>query len=285
MIKITLPATSANLGPGFDTLGVALDIYNHFYVEKNDSLVIEGTSEEFRSEDNLFYQAYLKALKRKEGLYVRFDCRIPFSRGLGSSATLILGGILAANHLHHLALSMEEIFDIAAAMEGHPDNIAPCLFGGLNASFMEDGKAYTTIIKVDPKFRFTVLIPDFEVSTHEARKVLRQEVSLTDSIFNASHALSLAFALQNGDENILKLSAKDKLHEPYRKALIRDFDQLKEEAFRNHALAFLISGSGSCLLAISLDTMEDKFALSGLKNNWIIRDVRISEGPPRIETI
>lgn len=285
MIKITLPATSANLGPGFDTLGIALNIYNSFYVEKNAALIIEGTLDEFENEDNLFYQAYIKTLKRKEGLYVRFDCNIPFSRGLGSSATLIIGGVLAANHLYNLNLSTEEIFNIATSLEGHPDNIAPCLYGGLTTSFMEEGKAYTTPVEVDKKFRFAVLIPDFKISTNNARKVLKQEISLKDGIFNISHALALAFSLQNGNENILKLSAKDKLHEPYRKTLIADYDNLKEEAFKNNALAFLISGSGSCLLIISLKSMEDKLNLNNLKNNWIVKDVSISKGFPLVEEV
>ena len=142
MIKIRVPATSANMGPGFDTMGIALDIFNIFYAEKSDSLIIENVDEEFKNRDNLFVVAYDKTLATKNlkaDVYVKFETVIPLSRGLGSSSSLVVAGVLAANHLHKLGLSMQEMLNICNEIEGHPDNVAPCLLGGFVTSVVENG--------------------------------------------------------------------------------------------------------------------------------------------------
>lgn len=286
MIAIKVPATSANLGAGFDTLGLALNIYNTFYVEKSENLIIENVEEEFKNRENLFIKAYDKALATKNikaNVYVKFETKIPISRGLGSSSSLIVGGVLAANKLHNLNLSMQEMFELCNSIEGHPDNIAPCLFGGFTSSMINLEKPYTKNISVDDKFKFTVLIPNFEVKTSEARAVLPQKIKVADAVFSLSRAIAFAFALQDGDEEKLKISFEDKIHEPYRKNLIPDYDELKAEVLKKGGLCFMISGSGSTCLAISTDkNFSEKLNLKNLKAKWKAIDCVLHKNFPEI---
>lgn len=289
MIKIKVPATSANLGPGFDTLGIALNIYNVFYVDKSDILIFENIDEEFKNRENLFVIAYDKALaikNKKANVYVKFETNIPISRGLGSSSSLIVAGVLAANYLHNLGLSMQEMFYICNSIEGHPDNVAPCLFGGFTASLVHKDIPYSKKIAVNKKFVFTVMIPDFEVKTVDARKVLPKELSTEDAIYSLSRAISLCFALQDGDEEILKLSFNDKIHQPYREKLIPDYKDLEKEALQKGALSFMISGSGSTCLAISTDkNFSEKIDTSRLKAKWRLIDCSVHSEEAKVEDI
>lgn len=279
MIKIKVPATSANLGPGFDTMGIALDIFNVFYVEKSENLIIENVEEEFKNRNNLFVIAYDKTLEMKNlkaNIYVKFETYIPLSRGLGSSSSLVVAGVLAANYLHSLNLTQQEMLNICNEIEGHPDNVAPCLMGGFVTTVLEDGIPYCKKIEVDKKFKFTVMIPDFEIKTAEARAVMPEKISIKDAVHSLSRAISLSFALQDGDEERLKISYDDKIHEPYRRKLIPDYEDLKKEALKNGALAFLISGSGSTCLAISKDEkFSEKMNTINLKANWTLIDCHI----------
>lgn len=285
MIKIKVPATSANVGPGFDTFGLALNIFNIFYVDNSDRLVIENVDEKFNNRDNLFVVAYDKTLdyagiSEKKGLYVKFeDIQIPLSRGLGSSSSLVVAGVLAANKLHKLNLSTDELLNICNNIEGHPDNVAPCLLGSFVTSVIDEtGAPHSKKIKVHEKFTFTVMIPDFEVETAEARRVMPKQIEIADAIFSMSRAISMCFALQDGDEKALKYSFEDKIHEPYRRKLIPDFENLKREALEKGAIAFVISGSGSTCLAISTDKeFSKKIDLSNLKAEWKLIDCSVYE--------
>lgn len=287
MIKIKVPATSANLGPGFDTMGLALDIFNIFYVEKSEGLIIENVEEEFKNRNNLFIVAYDKALavkNLKADVYVRFETYIPLSRGLGSSSSLIVAGVLAANCLHNLDLTKQEMLNICNEIEGHPDNIAPCLLGGFVTSVVENGLPYCKKIEVDKKFKFTIMIPDFEVKTAEARAVMPEKITVTDVVYSLSRAISLCFAFQDGDEERLKISYDDKIHEPYRRKLIPDYEALKTEALSRGALAFLISGSGSTCLAISTDEkFSEKMYTNKLKANWTLIDCNVHRAGAEFE--
>lgn len=279
MIKIKVPATSANLGVGFDTLGLALNIYNTFYIQESTALVIEGVDEKYQNRDNLFMQAFDKVnekLNTFKNIHLKVEANIPIARGLGSSAAFIVGGALAANHLNDCKLTTQEIFDICSAIEGHPDNIAPALFGGFTTSFMVGNVAYTKKITVDEKYKFTLLIPDFEVSTSQARKVLPEEYSKEDVVNNLASIVSFCLALNDGDDKILKLANNDKIHEPYRKSLIPDFDLLKNECLSKGAYTFMISGSGSTCLAISDDdNFSKKIDISNTKSSWQLIDCKV----------
>lgn len=286
MIKITVPATSANLGPGFDTMGIALNIFNTFYVEKSDKLVIENVPEEFKNRSNLFVEAYditLAKKNRKAEVFVKFETEVPLSRGLGSSSTLVVAGVLAANYLHDLNLSTQEMLNICNDIEGHPDNVAPCLLGGFVSTVVDKNIPYSQKIDVDKKFFFTVMIPDFEVKTADARAVMPEHIKISDAVYSLSRAISLSFALKDGDEERVKVSFDDKIHEPYRRPLIPDYEKLKKEVMNKGALAFLISGSGSTCLAISTDKeFSKKIQIRDLKANWKLLDCIVHEEGARV---
>ncbi len=250
MYKYRVPATSANLGIGFDCLGLALNIYNYFYVEESKTFVFKGFMD-LDLKDNLFYIAYLKSCEYfKTGvkaLKVVLKANIPIARGLGSSSALIVGGIYACLLINKLEINKEKMLEIATIIEGHPDNVAPCIYGGLccvnNDSLLN--------IKVSNKWNFALFIPEYEVKTSEARKVLKRELSLDDSVNNISSAIIGIEALKTFDINNIKVLNNDKIHEPYRKKLIKDYEECRKVAMANGVKVFLISGSGSSMLMIS----------------------------------
>lgn len=257
MIRIQVPATSANLGTGFDCLGVALSIYNRFDVELSDTDILENTEERFKGPDNLFLRAFHKGcdvIGTHSCVKAVLHCEIPASRGLGSSAAMITGGLYAASVLHDHALSKEQIFTLAAEMEHHPDNASPAVFGGLTACL--DMKTMRTLPLSDD-LCFTVLIPDFEVPTEKARQILPASYLAADTFTAISRAVLTVRALEDGDITLLQQACKDLLHEPYRRTLIPDFDLLKELVMNDTPGVFLISGSGSTCLFISKNKLSD----------------------------
>lgn len=289
MIKIKVPATSANLGVGFDTLGVALNIYNTFYIEESEQLSIEGVDKKYQNRNNLFMIAFDRVnekLNTFKNIKLKIEAKIPIARGLGSSASLIVAGAVAANYLNDNKLTILEIFQICTAIEGHPDNIAPAIFGGLTSSFMCDDVPYTKKIAVHKKYKFTLLIPDFEVSTSLARSVLPASYSKEDTVSNLSRIISLYLSLNDGDDSILKIANNDRIHEPYRKELIPDFDLLKQECLNKGAYTFMISGSGPTCLTISDDEyFSKKINVSKAKSNWKLIDCRIHNSLVEVEEI
>lgn len=257
-MKIRVPASSANLGPGFDSFGLAWQLYNEISFELSDDLSISGCEERFRNEKNLCYASYRHTLETcglaAGGLSVAFEkTEIPVSRGLGSSAALITAGVLAANALHDLGLDRQEVFSLATEIEGHPDNIAPALFGGLTVSLMHASRPLTRRFPLDEKLCFTLLIPPFELSTALSRSVMPAEVSMRDAVFNLSRAALLPKALAEGDTEILRLTLDDRLHQPYRTKLIDGWEKAKGLSEELGAVGICISGAGSTLLCIAED--------------------------------
>jgi homoserine kinase len=257
MIKVLVPGTSANIGPGFDAFGLALSIYNTFsFAEKNDGkLTIRGVERKYQSDTNLVYRSMQKVFKKAgyhpKGLYIHTDVDIPISRGLGSSATCIVGGLFGANALIGSPLSTEELFNIAVEMEGHPDNVAPAIFGGLVVSMNDHGKNVHIKSQVHPCYEFYALVPDFPLSTSDARQVLPKKISFSDATYNLPRATMTYLALANGSEEILKLCMKDRLHQPYRKKLIAHYDVISKKAREMGCLNTCISGAGPTILAIN----------------------------------
>lgn len=284
MIKIRVPATSANLGPGFDCLGLALSAYNTFSVEKSDELILEGFEERFSNENNMFVRAYRRA--GGTNLHVRFEeCGIPVSRGLGSSAAMTSAGILAY-HLLNKSMSRQEVFMLAGEMEGHPDNAAPCLFGGLTACLKDSSGSYVfRRLPLHEKWHFTVLIPDLEVRTDEARKILPASYSRSDAAGTAAHAILMCEALRTGDTSLLKQAAVDVIHEPYRKKLIPHFDTVKTIAEEAVNGVMTISGSGSACLLISDSPLDEKAVrlIRELPENWRVECLHTAEGAQMTE--
>lgn len=257
MICLQVPATTANLGTGFDCLGLALSLYNRYDVELCDQDLLENVEDRFDRPDNLFLKAYHKGCEEigaNDCIHAVFHCDIPVSRGLGSSASLIAGGLYAASVLHDNALDKSRIFTLAAQMEHHPDNVAPAVFGGLTACL--DMKTMRSLPLADD-WHFTVLIPDFEVSTEDARKILPSSYSAKDTYSAVARAVMTLQALEHGDIPLLQSACKDVLHEPYRKALIHDYDILHDMVVHDTSGVFLISGSGSTCLLISRNELSD----------------------------
>lgn len=271
-MMIRVPASSANLGPGFDSFGIAWQLYNEIDFQLSEETQILGCAERFCNEQNLSCVAYRRVLERcgipNEGVTIRFGrTAIPVSRGLGSSAALIAAGVMAANELHDLGLSRDELFLLATEVEGHPDNVAPALYGGLSVSAMNGGRALTRRFPISDKLTFTALIPPFELSTALARSVLPETVSREDAIFNISRAALLLRALGDGDGELLSFAMRDRIHQPYRAKLIDGFTHARIEAQECGASAICISGAGSTLLCVATrpdfpDRMETALAMT-----------------------
>lgn len=280
MITIQTPATSANVGPGFDCFGLALDLYNTFDVELSSSNTLENVEERFNNEENLFLKAYQKgcqAIGIHDSIHVIFHTEIPVSRGLGSSSSLIVGGLYAASALHNNALTKEQIFQLASQLEGHPDNVAPCIHGGFTASLSVADTYLTQSIPLDSNWKYTIFIPDFEVSTQRARAILPESYARNIVTKNTSHAALLIEALRNGNLPLLKIVSEDFIHEPYRKQLIHEFDTLKSTV--KDLGAFLISGSGSTCILISKESLTSQQIekIQSLKHHWQIKELDIAK--------
>jgi homoserine kinase len=276
-MKILVPASSANLGPGFDCFGIAWQLYDELeFIPGGDGLHITGCDEKYCNTENLAYRAYAAVLERchlaPEPLTINFlKCDIPICRGLGSSSALLVGGVLAANAIHNLNMSREDLLSVATALEGHPDNVAPALFGGLTASAVEAGIPLSVSYPLSDKLYFTALVPPFELSTALSRGVLPHQVDRADAIFNVSRAALLIGALGSGDVRLLRAAMADRLHEPYRIPLIEGFDTARGLAYKCGAEAMCISGAGSTLLCVSTDpNFTDKIAndLSAALPGW-----------------
>ncbi|MDW5300451.1 MAG: homoserine kinase [Sedimentibacter sp.] len=293
MVKVIVPATTANIGPGFDTLGLALQMYNTFKFEEiEEGLIIEGCPDIYKDENNLVYKAFVCTAKKigasVKGLKITMETEIPVSRGLGSSSACIVGGVYGANALYNGGLSKDELFKIAVDIEGHPDNIAPAVYGGLTASIVDDEKSYCMKYNISEKLYFCALIPDFETSTCEARKLLPQEISFKDAVFNVSRVAVLLKALENGDLDIINVALKDRLHQKYREILIHECDDVKRICIENGTTAFFISGSGPTLMNIienSDFTNRIKNSIMKLEHNWEIKFLQTDKRGVTIEIL
>lgn len=279
MIRVQVPGTSANIGPGFDAFGLALSIYNTFsFEEKTDGkLTIRGVERKYQSNTNLVYRSMQKVFKKivyqPKGLYIHSAVDIPISRGLGSSATCIVGGLFGANALSGYRLTTEELFDMSVVMEGHPDNVAPAIFGGLVVSMNDQGKNIYIKSEVHPCYEFYALVPDFNLSTADARQVLPKKITYSDATHNLPRATMTYLALTNGSEEILKVSMKDRLHQPYRKKLIAHYDVITRNARDLGCINTCISGAGPTILVINSVTnqgFEEKMTefLNEKMQNW-----------------
>lgn len=284
MIKIKVPASTANIGAGFDCFGMALNLYNEFEIgETKGSLTFleNGKPSSIMSKDNLIYLSMMQSFRKyghePEGLYINVTkANVPVSRGLGSSAACIAAGLLAANCLMDNIMTEEEMLNMAASIEGHPDNVVPAIKGGFDVSMCCDGNVIYSKIDIPKDLSFAALIPDFKMDTLKCRKILPQSYSREDCIFNISRASLLICSLWNRDFSKLKNCFEDKIHQPYRGALIEDLHDIFKKADEFGSLGQFISGSGSTLMAVIEENNTDfcekmsKF-LPSLKANWQIK--------------
>ena len=282
-VTIRVPATTANLGPGFDSFGCALQLYTDVTFEETDcGLEITGCDQAFTGPDNLAYVAYCAVLaslsEEVKGVKIHIDAHIPVCRGLGSSAALLVAGAMGANMLHGNRLSTQGLLNITNAMEGHPDNLAPAFFGGLTASMVDNGLPVTVNFPLHPDWEIVALIPDFDMPTVKARAVLPEQVSRADAIYNVAHGALVLKALELGDEKLLRNAMQDRLHQNYRKVLIKDYEAI-ESLVRTTGAAFCLSGAGPTLLCITQDEKLDEKLAKKLDSiteaNWQMLPLRV----------
>ena len=257
-VTVRVPATSANCGPGFDTLGLACNLYNYFTYELIDqgfNLKIEGEGTEKlkAGKNNLaflsFYKVWDMIVGSKTGLSVIMSNNIPLSRGLGSSSTAIVAGLVAANHLTGNTLSKNEIVQLATEIEGHPDNVAPAILGGMTISYVDNGRASSLKFLPLKPFKLVAVVPDMPLATSLARRAIPKTVPHQDAVFNTSRAALLVGAMLTGDYQHLAAGLDDRLHQTYRAHLIPGMEDAFKAAVNNGAFNAIISGAGSTLMA------------------------------------
>lgn len=288
MVEVRVPATSANMGAGFDTLGIALGIYNIIKVEEIDSglKIINKREKEFIpvNENNLIYKSLMRVFNevgyKKRGISIVQESNIPVTRGLGSSSACIVGGLLAGNVLSGRKLSYERMLELAVEMEGHPDNAVPAMYGGFCISACDGGKIFKRSFKMPSNIRYAVMIPDYFVATKKSRGLLPEEIPLKNASHNISRAVWLAANLAIGNFEDLRIGVEDKIHQPYRKNYVDSMEEIFAESYENGSKATFLSGSGPTILSI-LDknfykfknSMENYFQRCG--GRWKCRIVEV----------
>lgn len=265
-VKIKVPATSANMGSGYDSIGIALDLYNVITMEESDCIDITDVSGQDvpNDETNLIYQCAKRVYdiygKPLTGLKIVEDCAIPQTRGLGSSSACTVAGLMGANALLGSELSQESIIDLAASIEGHPDNSTPAILGGFCVALLEYGKVWSVRVPMNGTVDFITFIPDFELSTEKARAALPAQVTHHDAVFNLARAALLAGSLTTGKLENVGVAVGDCLHQPYRFDLIPNGREIVHAARCMGALGAFISGAGPSIIAV-VDA-EDRTYLS-----------------------
>ncbi|TFE30714.1 homoserine kinase [Cohnella luojiensis] len=280
-VVVKVPASTANLGPGFDSLGMALSLYSWISMTPAEStrIILVGDNLEGISQDktNLVYvvaqAVFEKAGVRIPELEIGIRSDIPLTRGLGSSASAIVGALVAANSMIGNALTEDELFQMATALEKHPDNVGASLYGGIIAAAWDGARA--EYVRIEPPSGMDVLvaIPEFELSTKKARNVLPDRISMEDAVFNVTHSSLLTAALASGRLDLLAHAMRDRLHQPYRAALIPGMEKILLEATEHGALGAVLSGAGPTilLLARSGDSNNEKLVA-------FVEEVMASEG-------
>ena len=295
-ISVKVPATTANLGPGFDCLGMALPIYNTITIEET---VLPGTGIEINaindassSEDLIFehipldetriiYKAvellYNSIGQTPSELKITVQSQIPIARGLGSSASVIVGGLLAANELLGQPADEVALLSIATEVEGHPDNVTPAIIGGLCLTSQEDdGSILYRKLNWPEEWNITVCVPDYELSTDISRSVLPKEVPMEDAVFNAKRLAMFVEAVNTKDAELMKSALQDKLHQPYRMKLVPGLDKILENLkHEENVLGCVLSGAGPSIIVISQKNDLDKIK-SIVKETWEEMNVKVN---------
>lgn len=299
-VQVSVPATTANLGPGFDCLGAALTLPNRFRfspLPEAAPLKItatgEGADQIKVDASNLVYQAFCRLFAQIQqpvpAVHIHIDAEVPLSRGLGSSATAIVGGLVGANELARRPLDGDAIASLATEIEGHPDNVVPALLGGCRLAASGLASAQTSHpweiceLPWHEQIIPIVAIPDFELSTSAARSVLPEQYSRADAIFNIAHLGLLIRALETGRQDWLRAALQDRIHQPYRTQLIQGFDAVQAAALEAGAYGLVISGAGPTLLALGAPETEGAIA-QALQTTWHSQGVTARVQALRIDT-
>ncbi len=264
-VGVQIPATTANLGPGYDCLGLALGLHNEVALSLADELRvgIEGHgADALPTDDSHLVLEAARAAAAAAGeelppVALGQVNRIPLARGLGSSSAAIVGGIVAGNELLSLGLSHKQMVDVAAEVEGHPDNVAPALLGGLTVCCVAQGEVFVQRLEVAPGLKCVVAIPDHAVSTPEARRVLPETVSHADAVFNLTRSSLVVAALVSGNFGLLGEAMRDRLHQPHRAHLVPGMQEVIDAALGAGAHGACLSGSGPTVAAFVSDHGEE----------------------------
>ena len=278
-VTVLTPATSANLGPGFDSLGLALQLYNRFEVEEatgttnttpqTSSIEVEGALGVNLSteSDNLFFRTFALLFERQHvqlpAVHIHMTINIPPGCGLGSSATAVVGGLVAANEFLRLRgeqqLPHEELLELAVEAEAgnHPDNVAPALLGGLVATTNVDGKIHAIKMPFPDVLKAIIFTPSFPMDTVEGRKLLPASYSKADATFNTARVALLLAALQAGRYEVIGEAMQDRLHQPYRQALFPAMPDIIDAAVAAGAYGASLSGGGSSLIALASSRFQE----------------------------
>lgn len=281
-VRVKVPASTANLGPGFDTLGMALDLYAWIEMSIAEETKIHLIGEQMdgipTDKSNLIYEVaqmvFAKAGVEHPELEISMYSDIPLTRGLGSSASAIVGALAAANALIGSPLTNDVLFQMATELEHHPDNVGAALFGGLVVAFWDGERAEYIRIEPDDRLEVLVAIPHFQLSTEKARNVLPREQSLTNAVFNVGHSSVLVAAFCTGRLDMIARAMKDALHQPYRAALVPGLAKILAEATDHGALGVALSGAGPTMLALvdrnsSRKAELEQFLIGTLKDEQI----------------
>jgi len=288
-VTVQVPATSANLGPGFDCLGLALELYNRLSVEiipKGIEVFVTGEGMAIipGGEKNLAVQA-AKALYRKigrdlPGLRISMSNDIPLARGLGSSAAAVVGGLVAANQLCDSPLGDEELLNLAFQIEGHPDNVVPALLGGLTVAVVTQQQVIAERVNVPSWPGIVLFVPESSISTSKARAILHGKVSHKDAVFNVGRAALLLNALVARKWENLRVAMDDRLHQPYRTRIFPAMPALFEAAYAGGALGAALSGAGSTIIAFAsgneaavVEAMREAAAKLGVSGRILVTRV------------
>lgn len=287
-VSVKVPATTANLGPGFDCMGMALPIYNMVTIEET---VLPGTGIEINviseddkadelslehipmDENSIIYKAvellYNSIGQTPSELKITIHTQIPVARGLGSSASVIVGGLLAANELLGRPADEAALLSIATEVEGHPDNVTPAIVGGLViTSSEEDGSIAYRKLEWPKEWSITVCIPEYELATDISRSVLPKEVPMQDAVFNIKRMGMFVHAIHTKDSALMKLALKDKLHQPYRMKLVPGLEKIAANLkHEENVLGCVLSGAGPAILVISEKNNLDKIK-SIVRDTW-----------------
>lgn len=287
MIKIQIPATSANLGAGFDALGLALSFYNYINIEESDHIDIKSLDglDVPTDETNLIYQSvknlYDICGKKLYGLKLEQINNIPMTRGLGSSSACIVGGLMGANHMLSNPLTDDDLIDLAAQIEGHPDNTAPALLGGIVTAVFDGKKVHWVKQEVFTTLKFVAIIPDYELKTEKARACLPKEISHKDAVYNLSRAALFSASLLTQKYENLRTAVDDRLHQPFRLPLMPNANEVFDIAYTLGAYAVYVSGAGPTIMAIvdhdnTYFSGKLRFSLDsqGL-SSWIVKELNI----------
>ncbi len=257
MFQVKVPATSANLGPGFDCMGLAVKLYNYFKAEENDKLefYLKGTytANIPTDQNNLLWKTACILWERigfsPKPLKLTFESHVPPARGLGSSSTAVVAGLMIANAVAGYPLERFDLLKIATEIEGHPDNVTPAIYGGITLTIMNENSLLPRVLTKNPLFKAVVVIPDLLVETEKAREILPSSVSRKDVIFNSSRVGLLVDAFINQEYNLLSIATQDKIHQNQRASLIPGMPEALASAVRSGAYGAALSGSGPTLLA------------------------------------